>query len=75
MTTDRDFIEYITEQVGLGRRLTSKQMFGEYAPYLDGKVQGLRPNNSFKPNPHLGFVQAPGFCSNLSQSLARCGPA
>lgn len=46
MATDRDFVEYVTEQVGLGGRLTSKKMFGEYALYLDGKVVAFACDNS-----------------------------
>lgn len=46
MATDRDFIDYVMEQAGLGSRLTSKKMFGEYALYLDGKVVAFACDNS-----------------------------
>ncbi|MFL6693528.1 MAG: TfoX/Sxy family protein, partial [Ramlibacter sp.] len=38
MATDASFDEYVCDQAGLGSRLTSKRMFGEYALYVDGKV-------------------------------------
>ena len=61
MATDRDFIDYLTEQVGLGSRLTSKKMFGEYALYLDGKVVAFACDNSLfiKPSAAAGAL-APG---------------
>lgn len=34
-------VQYVCDQTGLGRRLTFKKMFGEYALYLDGKVTAL----------------------------------
>ena len=46
MATEPSFIDYIAEQVGLGNRLTSKKMFGEYAVYLDGKVVAFACDNS-----------------------------
>ena len=38
MATDKEFAEYVCEQAGLGGRITTKRMFGEYALYLDAKV-------------------------------------
>ncbi len=35
MASDRDFVLYVAEQIGLGSRLTYRKMFGEYALYLD----------------------------------------
>jgi hypothetical protein len=32
---------FIGDQAGLGRRLSFRKMFGEYALYLDGKVVAL----------------------------------
>ena len=56
MATDRDFIEYVTEQVGLGGRLTSKRMFGEYALYLDGKVVAFACDNSLFVKPSAAAI-------------------
>ena len=38
MASDRDFVEYVANQAGLGGALTHKKMFGEYALYLNGTV-------------------------------------
>ena len=46
MATDRIFVEYIAEQLGLGARLTHKKMFGEYALYVDEKVIAFACDNS-----------------------------
>ncbi len=46
MATDRIFVDYIAEQLGLGARLTHKKMFGEYALYLDEKVVAFACDNS-----------------------------
>lgn len=53
MATSQDFVEYVTEQIALGDRLTHKKMFGEYAFYVDGKVVGFACDNSLfvKPSP------------------------
>jgi TfoX/Sxy family transcriptional regulator of competence genes len=34
-------VQFICDQAGLGRRLSFRKMFGEYALYLDGKVVAL----------------------------------
>ena len=41
MATSADTIQYIHDQIGLGARLTSRKMFGEYGLYLDGKIVAL----------------------------------
>jgi TfoX/Sxy family transcriptional regulator of competence genes len=41
MDSSPDTVQYIVDQVGLGRRLTSKKMFGEFALYLDEKIVAL----------------------------------
>lgn len=46
MATDRDFIDYVAEQVGLGSRLTHKRMFGEYGLYVDEKVVAFACDNT-----------------------------
>jgi len=53
MATDRDFVDYVAEQIGLGARLSLRKMFGEYALYLDGKVIAFACDNSLfiKPSP------------------------
>ena len=46
MATDRDFIDYVAEQIALGSRLTYRKMFGEYALYVDEKVVAFVCDNS-----------------------------
>jgi TfoX/Sxy family transcriptional regulator of competence genes len=41
MASSSDTVQYIFDQVGLGRRLSSKKMFGEFALYLDEKIVAL----------------------------------
>ena len=45
MATDRIFVDYIAEQLGLHARLTHKKMFGEYALYVDEKVVAFACDN------------------------------
>lgn len=61
MATDHGFIDYVSEQAGLGERLTHKKMFGEYALYVDGKVVAFACDNSLfvKPSAAAGKL-APG---------------
>ena len=51
MATDRIFVDYVTEQLGLGARLTHKKMFGEYALYVDEKVVAFACDNSLLLKP------------------------
>jgi TfoX/Sxy family transcriptional regulator of competence genes len=41
MASSLDTVQYIVDQAGLGRRLSFKKMFGEFALYLDDKVVAL----------------------------------
>lgn len=38
MASDLSTVQYITDQSGLGARLSHRRMFGEYALYLNTKV-------------------------------------
>src|SRR4051794_24348948 len=53
MTSSTDTVQYIVDQAGLGRRLESKKMFGEYALYVDSKVVALVCDDQLflKPTP------------------------
>lgn len=62
MATDRDFIDYLAEQIGLGDRLTHKKMFGEYALYVDGKVVAFACDNSLFVKPSAASAE---FAPNL----------
>lgn len=45
MATDRDFIDYVLEQAGLGSGFAHRKMFGEYGLYLDGKFVAVAADN------------------------------
>lgn len=51
MATTSEFVEYVHEQSGLGKELTYKKMFGEYALYIGGKVVALACDNSLYVKP------------------------
>ncbi|HPW04201.1 MAG: TfoX/Sxy family protein [Dokdonella sp.] len=46
MATDREFLDYVAEQIDLGDRLTHKRLFGEFALYVDEKVVAFVCDNS-----------------------------
>ena len=41
MASSSDTVQYIVDQIGLGRRISSRRMFGEFALYLDEKIIAL----------------------------------
>jgi len=47
MASSADTVQYICDQVGLGRRLAFKKMFGEFALYLDGTIVALVCDDQF----------------------------
>ena len=51
MATEPSFVEHVQAQSGLGRELTAKKMFGEYALYLGGKVVALACDNQLYVKP------------------------
>jgi TfoX/Sxy family transcriptional regulator of competence genes len=67
MATDKNFIDYVAEQVGLGDRLTYKKMFGEYALYLDGKVVAFACDNSL-------FIKPSQAATKLAPNLPQQPP-
>jgi len=61
MATDQDFVDYVTDQIGLGDRLSYRKMFGEYALYLDGKVVAFACDNGLFIKPSEAATKlAPG---------------
>ena len=62
MASTEATLQYICDQASLGRRLTFRKMFGEYALYVDGKVVALVCDDQLflKPTPegkaYLGQV-------------------
>jgi len=67
MSTDKSFVEYVTEQSGLRERITHKKMFGEYGIYIDGKVVAFACDNSL-------FVKAADAIAAMTASLPRRPP-
>ncbi len=57
MATTLEFVEYVHEQSGLGKELTYKKMFGEYALYIGGKVVALACDNSLYVKPTQAIVE------------------
>ena len=45
MASDKDFVEFIVDQIRNVGEISYKKMFGEYAVYRDGKVVALICNN------------------------------
>lgn len=56
MATDLSFVQYVSDQIGLGARISHKKMFGEYALYLDGKVVAFACDNSLFIKPSQAAV-------------------
>ena len=67
MATDRIFIDYVAEQLGLGARLTHKKMFGEYALYVDEKVVAFACDNSL-------FIKPTDAAARLAPGLPQRPP-
>jgi TfoX/Sxy family transcriptional regulator of competence genes len=51
MATTAETIQFISDQSGLGRALTWRKMFGEYALYLNGKVVAFVCDNQLFMKP------------------------
>ena len=53
MASDKDFVDFICEQMEEAGIITSRKLFGEYAIYLDGKLVALVCDNRLfvKPTP------------------------
>ena len=47
MATDKDFVEYILEQLAGAGVVTAKKMFGEYGIFLNGKMAAIIADNQF----------------------------
>jgi TfoX/Sxy family transcriptional regulator of competence genes len=51
MSSDKDFIEFIVDQIKNAGVITYRKMFGEYAIYSDGKVVALVCDNQLYIKP------------------------
>jgi TfoX/Sxy family transcriptional regulator of competence genes len=45
MSTDKEFVDFVLEQIENAGVITSRMMFGEYAVYSDGKIVALICDN------------------------------
>ncbi len=51
MASDKEFVDFVVDQMGDAGLITSKKMFGEYALYCDGKVIALICDNQLFVKP------------------------
>jgi TfoX/Sxy family transcriptional regulator of competence genes len=51
MATDKEFLNFMLEQLELAGEITAKSMFGEYGIYSGGKMFGLLADNRFLVKP------------------------
>ncbi len=54
MSSNKDFVEFIVEQIENAGTITYRKMFGEYAIYSNGKVVGLICDNQLFIKPTEG---------------------
>ena len=54
MASDKDFVDFIVEQIENAGEISSKKMFGEYALYCDGKIVALIADNQLFVKPTEG---------------------
>jgi TfoX/Sxy family transcriptional regulator of competence genes len=54
MSSDQNFIDFITDQMSDAGIITYRKMFGEYAIYCDGKVVALVCDNQLFVKPTVG---------------------
>jgi TfoX/Sxy family transcriptional regulator of competence genes len=51
MASDRDFVEFVADQMEGAGAISHRKMFGEYAIYCDGKVVALVCDNRLHVKP------------------------
>ncbi|WP_199119859.1 TfoX/Sxy family protein [Pedobacter sp. ASV28] len=55
MASDKNFVDFVLEQIKNAGEITAKKMFGEYGLYADGKLFGLICDNKLFIKPtHSG---------------------
>lgn len=54
MASDREFVEYVCDQITNAGSISFRKMFGEYAIYCNGKVVALVCDNQFFLKPTDG---------------------
>ena len=68
MSSDENFLQFVTEQMGDAGNITYRKMFGEYAIYCEGKVVALICDDKLFVKPTEGgrafigdVVEAPAY--------------
>jgi len=51
MATDKEFVDFVLDQIENAGEITAKKMFGEYGIYSDGKIFGLVCDNKLYIKP------------------------
>jgi TfoX/Sxy family transcriptional regulator of competence genes len=54
MASDKEFLDFVLEQIGGSGPVSCRKMFGEYAIYLDGKIVAMICDNRFFVKPTDG---------------------
>jgi len=54
MASDKEFVDFIADQIENAGRITHRKMFGEYAVYCDNKVVALICDNQLFIKPTAG---------------------
>lgn len=54
MATNKEFVDYLLEQLKMDEEVTVKKMFGEYGLYINGKIVGLICDNQVFVKPTVG---------------------
>ncbi len=70
MATDKNFIEFIVDQIENAGQITCRKMFGEYALYCEGKVVALVSDNQLFIKPTEG---GKAFIGNVTEAPAYPG--
>jgi len=67
MATDKDFMEYVVEQIKYDGDINYKSMFGEYGVFADGKIFALVCDNKL-------FVKPTESGRNFIENLVEAPP-
>ena len=70
MATDKNFIEFIVDQIENAGQITCRKMFGEYALYCEGKVVALVSDNQLFIKP---TEAGKAFIGNVTEAPAYPG--
>ena len=68
MASDKNFVEFVVDQIEKAGVITCRSMFGEYGIYSDGKIFGLICDNSVHRS---GANRGQCILSQLHQQIER----